>query len=197
MIQPTLLPQPATVERVHLGDGAWVDIGRGWLADDGGLFERLCEHVPWRHERRPMYDRIVDVPRLVAHYEAGEPWPDPMLYDLRDRLNLRYAGEIGEDLVTCGLCRYRTGQDSVAWHGDTIGRARHDDTVVAVLSLGAERTFALRRRGGGPSMRVRPGHGDLLVMGGTCQRTWEHAVPKTARAVGQRLSVQFRTHGVR
>ena len=70
--------------------------------------------------------------------------------------------------------------------------------MVAILSLGAPRAFALRPRGGGgPSQRYEIGHGDLLVMGGSCQRTWEHAVPKTARAVGPRISVQFRPRGVR
>ena len=72
--------------------------------------------------------------------------------------------------------------------------------MVAILSLGAPRAFLLRPRGGGrvgPSLRFEVGHGDLLVMGGSCQRTWEHAVPKTAQAVGPRISVQFRPRGVR
>jgi alkylated DNA repair dioxygenase AlkB len=69
--------------------------------------------------------------------------------------------------------------------------------MVAILSLGAPRAFLLRPRGGGPSLRYEVGHGDLLVMGGSCQRTWEHAVPKTAQSVGPRLSVQFRPQGVR
>ena len=69
--------------------------------------------------------------------------------------------------------------------------------MVAILSLGAPRALQLRPRGGGPALRHEIGHGDLLVMGGSCQRTWEHAVPKTARAVGPRISVQFRPRGVR
>ena len=68
---------------------------------------------------------------------------------------------------------------------------------MAIVSLGAPRQLALRPRGGGPSRRVALGPGDLLVMGGSCQRTWDHAVPKTARPVGPRISVQFRPRGVR
>ena len=64
-------------------------------------------------------------------------------------------------------------------------------------SLGATRVFALRPRGGGKSLRLHHRHGDLLVMGGSCQRTWEHAIPKTARPVGPRISIQFRPHDVR
>jgi alkylated DNA repair dioxygenase AlkB len=85
----------------------------------------------------------------------------------------------------------------VAWHGDRYGRGSREDTMVAILSLGAPRAFGLRPRGGGASLRYEIGHGDLLVMGGSCQRTWEHAVPKTAQPVGPRISVQFRPRGVR
>ena len=97
---------------------------------------------------------------------------------------------------------YRDGADSVAWHGDTIGRSSTQDTMVAVLSLGATRVFALRPRTTGAdgrrtSVRLPQGHGDLLVMGGSCQRTWEHAVPKTARPTGPRISIQFRPRNVR
>ena len=96
-----------------------------------------------------------------------------------------------------GLCLYRDGRDSVAWHGDTTGSGATQDTVVAIVSLGTPRALALRPRRGGPAIRYDLGHGDLLVMGGSCQRTWEHAIPKTTRATGPRISVQFRPRGVR
>jgi alkylated DNA repair dioxygenase AlkB len=86
----------------------------------------------------------------------------------------------------------------VAWHGDTTRRGSREDTVVAILSLGAPRALLVRPRGGGgPSRRYKIQHRDLLVMDGSCQRTWEHAVPKTAEAIGARISVQFRPRGVR
>ncbi len=143
-----------------------------------------------------MYERVVDVPRLLAFYDAGDPLPHPALTDARDALGRHYAGELGEPFVTAGLCLYRDGRDSVAWHGDRVGRARSRDTMVAILSLGTPRPLLLRPRGGGASLGFHLGHGDLVVMGGSCQRTWDHCVPKTARAVGPRISVQFRPRGV-
>jgi alkylated DNA repair dioxygenase AlkB len=192
-----LRPLGDAVERTDVGAGAWVDVRRSWVAGPDALFERLLGTVPWRAERRPMYDRVVDVPRLVSFYGEGEELPDVLLEDARRALGEHYAGELGEPFATAGLCCYRDGRDSVAWHGDTIGRGSTQDTVVAIVSLGATRRFLLRRRGGGPSLRFDVGAGDLLVMGGACQRSHEHAVPKTARPVGARISVQFRPAGVR
>jgi len=184
-------------ERRHLRHGAWVDVRSGWLTTPT-LFDELLAAIPWRAERRQMYDRVLDVPRLVSFHDLlRDEAPHPALKQIRRRLNDIYAGELGEPFTTAGLCLYRDGNDSVAWHGDTIGRSAVEDTMVAVLSLGATRTFALRPRGGGTALRIRHHHGDLLVMGGSCQRTWEHAIPKTARPSGPRISIQFRPRGVR
>jgi alkylated DNA repair dioxygenase AlkB len=195
--EPVLGALAGAVRRVPLAGGAWVDLRPGWLAGSGAVFARLAETVPWRAERRHMYDRVVDVPRLLCFYGEDEPLPDPVLTAARQALNAHYGAELGEPFRTAGLCLYRDGRDSVAWHGDRYGRGSREDTMVAILSLGAPRAFALRPRGGGASRRYEVGHGDLLVMGGSCQRTWEHAVPKTAQAVGPRISVQFRPRGVR
>jgi alkylated DNA repair dioxygenase AlkB len=204
-------------ERRDLGDGAWIDVRAGWLTGVGGApvcggersdpgngfcveeaFDELVETVPWRAERRQMYDRVLDVPRLVSFHDLGaESAPHPVIARLRVRLNDIYARELGEPFTTAGLCLYRDGNDSVAWHGDTIGRSSTEDTMVAIVSLGARRVFALRPRSGGRSLRLPQGHGDLLVMGGSCQRTWEHSVPKTAKPVGPRISIQFRPKDVR
>jgi alkylated DNA repair dioxygenase AlkB len=159
-----------------------------------------------------MYDKVVAVPRLLCFYGEDEPLPDLVLTAAREALNAHYGPELGEPFRTAGLCLYRDGRDSVAWHGDTIGRGKHEDTMVAIVSLGTPRALLLRQRrvrrdgeAGGPSgrggrggsLRFEVGHGDLLVMGGSCQRTCEHAVPKTSQAVGPRISVQFRPRGVR
>lgn len=185
-------------ERRDLGAGAWIESRSGWAENPDALFAELMTAVPWRAERRRMYDRVLDVPRLVGFCDlsAGPP-PHPAIARLRRRLNDIYAGELGEPFTTAGFCLYRDGSDSVAWHGDTIGRGGTNDTMVAILSLGATRILALRPRGGGPSLRFPQNHGDLIVMGGSCQRTWEHAVPKTSAQTGPRISVQFRPHNVR
>ena len=137
------------------------------------------------------------MPRLLKFYGPGETLPDALLVDARHALDRHYAGELREPFVSAGMCFYRDGNDSVAWHGDTIGRSRWADTMVAILSLGAARRLSLRPRGGGKAIGFNLGHGDLIVMGGSCQRTWEHAILKTARPVGPRISIQFRPHNVR
>jgi alkylated DNA repair dioxygenase AlkB len=199
---------PLAPERFRLARGAWIDVQRGWLTGSQALFERLAEQVPWRAERRQMYDRTVDVPRLQCFYGEDAPVPDPLMALARDALSAHYAGELGEPFRTAGLCLYRDGRDSVAWHGDTIGRGSSEDTMVAIVSLGTARPLMLRPRASlpsapgeprasGASLRYHLGHGDLLVMGGSCQRAWEHAIPKSAHRAGPRISVQFRPRGVR
>ncbi len=202
--QPSLGALGASVRRTPLAHGAWVDLRPGWLTGSGAVFGALVEAVPWRAEKRHMYDKVVAVPRLLCFYGEDAPLPDPVLTAARRALSAHYGPELGEPFRTAGLCLYRDGRDSVAWHGDTIGRGENEDTMVAIVSLGTPRALLLRPRGGGQagrprgaSLRFEVGHGDLLVMGGSCQRTWEHAVPKTSQAVGPRISVQFRPRGVR
>src|SRR5216683_423141 len=210
--EPSLGALGASVRRTPLAHGAWVDLRPGWLAGSGAVFGRLAETVPWRAEKRHMYDKVVAVPRLLCFYGEDTPLPDPVLTATRRALNAHYRPELGEPFRTAGLCLYRDGRDSVAWHGDTTGRGRTENTMVAIVSVGAPRTLLLRPRADGQALRHEAlhhealhhealrhdlGHGDLLVMGGSCQRTWEHAIPKTARSAGPRISIQFRPRGVR
>jgi alkylated DNA repair dioxygenase AlkB len=206
IFQPSLLDDGSEVgcspivpgaDRTLLTKGAWVELHRNWVTGSDQLFERLMEQVPWRAERRRMFDRVVDVPRLVAFYDDTDALPDPALQSIREILTAYFSPELGEPFRTAGLCLYRDGADSVAWHGDTIGRGSTEDTMVAIVSLGTPRRFLLRPRGGGQSRQFELGRGDLLIMGGSCQRTWEHSVPKLAHAPGPRMSVQFRAHAVR
>ena len=189
-------PLPGRLVRHRLTAGAWVDVLSGWVRGSDTVFETLLSDVDWRAERRTMYDGVVDVPRLLRWYSGDEQLPHHVLTEARTVLSAHYAAELGEGFVTAGMCLYRDGRDSVAWHGDTLGRSAHSDTMVAIVSFGSPRNLLLRPRGGGESLRFPLGHGDLIVMGGSCQRTWEHAVPKTARPVGPRISVQFRPVGV-
>lgn len=146
-----------------------------------------------------MWEREVETPRLLRFYREGEPWPDPLLAHARDALSHYYRGELGEPFTTAGMCLYRDGSDSVAWHGDREGRSARHDTMVAIVSIGAPRALLMRPVGGGAGNTIRNvvGHGDLIVMGGSHQRTWEHAIPKTAAPIGPRISIQFRPYDVR
>ncbi len=177
----------ATVTRHHLGAGAWIDDVPGWLSGADEVFAQLVDRAPWRAHERIMWDRRVDEPRLSTRGWVDPPDPLPAM---ATALGAHY----GLDLSAVSANLYRDGADSVAWHGDVAGRYRAT-TVVAIVSLGAPRRFLVRPTGGGPSMRFTPAHGDLLVMGGTCQHTFEHAVPKSASA-GPRIALMFRESGV-
>ncbi|MCZ2837593.1 alpha-ketoglutarate-dependent dioxygenase AlkB [Modestobacter sp. VKM Ac-2985] len=191
-----LTPLAGRVSRHLLSRGAWVDHLAGWVEGSDSVLDVLLGDIGWREDRRQMYDREVAVPRLLRWYGAGEALPHAVLAEARAALDAHYRPELGEPFVTAGMCLYRDGRDSVAWHGDRIGRSRTEDTMVAIVSFGSPRPLLLRPVGGGESRRFTLGHGDLVVMGGSCQRTWEHCIPKTTKPVGPRVSVQFRPRGV-
>lgn len=110
---PVWQPLPRA-RRVVLGGGAWIDHLPGWLAGaTDELFARLCQEVPWRAERRMMYDREVAVPRLLCFYGEGDQLPHPLLAQARETLSQHYAEELGEPFRTAGLCLYRDDRDSV------------------------------------------------------------------------------------
>jgi alkylated DNA repair dioxygenase AlkB len=151
-------------------------------------FRALREEVDWRSERRPMYDRVVDVPRLLAGFRLdGEPLPPSLAAAaalVRDAL--------GVPFTHVGLNRYRDGNDSVAPHNDKLYSivAPHP---IALLSLGAPRRMDIRakelpRR----TIRVELAPGSLLVMSHASQHHWDHGIPKTKVPVGERISLAFR-----
>lgn len=183
----------STLARRELGGGAWVDHAIGWLSGADEVFAELLSAVPWQQHDRWMYDQRVTEPRLTVRYTLvgddggpGDALPHPVLGEAAAVLGERY----GVPFIGMGCNLYRDGRDSVAWHGDQIARDLPEATV-AIISLGEVRPFKLRPKGGGKALTYRPGPGDLLVLGGSCQRTWDHAVPKV-RGVGARISVQFR-----
>lgn len=180
----------ATAERVELDGTSWVEYVPEWLAGADTLFEAVLEAVELAQRTNiPMYDSLVDEPRLTAwwHAASGEPEPVAVLGELRAIVVDRYA----RPFDSIGFNLYRDGADSVAWHGDR-HRHRITDPVVAILSVGAARPLKLRPRGGGTSRSWDLGRGDLFVMGGACQHDWEHCVPKIRRPVGPRMSITFR-----
>lgn len=177
----------AQARRRFLGAGAWVDHVPGWVTGADSLFDEILDGAPWHAFERPMYDRVVEVPRLETRlWHEGRP-------RLLDRMARCLGKHYGVRLPSISANLYRDGNDSVAWHGDRIGRHRAD-TIVAIVSLGDTRKLLLRPDGGGASVGYSMRSGDLLVQGGTCQRTFEHCVPKRARA-GPRISVMFRERG--
>jgi alkylated DNA repair dioxygenase AlkB len=173
------------IRRIVLDDEAWVEHLPGWVAGHEALLDHLARTTAWRSEQRMMYERMVDVPRLVATLPADGPG-HPILEEIRTLLSTRYQ----TPFVNLSLGYYRTGSDSVAWHGDTTAREL-PQAIVATVSLGEPRKFLLRPRQKGRTRTFMLGWGDLIVMGGACQRTWEHSVPKVAHA-WPRMAVMFR-----
>ncbi len=184
--EPACDPTLRRLDRTDLDSGAWVDYLPEWVRGHEAVLDALWTTTRWEAHRRRMYDRVVDVPRLVAGLPDDGPG-HPLIPRLTDALSAHY----GRSLSQISLAAYRDGRDSVAFHGDRLGAAR-SDAIVAIVGLGARRRFLLRPAGGGRSLSFGLGGGDLLVMGGTCQRTWEHGVPKVAYA-DLRISVQFRS----
>jgi alkylated DNA repair dioxygenase AlkB len=186
--EPSCDPSFAGVRRLALDATAWVDVLPGWLRGADGLMAELVASRRWGQRTRHIYDQEVIEPRLTDRWteDSGEPLAPAVLEAMRAALSQRY----GVTFDSLGFNLYRDGRDSVAWHRDKI-RKEVVDPVVPLVSLGEPRRLLFRPFGGGPSRAFPLGHGDLLVTGGSAQRTWEHAILKVARA-GARISLAFR-----
>ena len=167
-------------------------------ADANRLFEALLAATSWRQEIATVMGRRMPIPRLTAwHGEAGYvysgirmmplPWNPPLL-------EIKAVAEAcaGQAFNSVLLNLYRDGRDSVSWHADNepgLGR----DPMIASISLGATRRFQMKRRGSDHRLSLDLPHGSCLVMAGATQHHWLHQVPKTARPVGPRINLTFRT----
>jgi alkylated DNA repair dioxygenase AlkB len=177
------------VTRHHLDDECWVDVGQGWLHGADALFDDLAAVLPWKRRSRVMWGEVVAEPRLTSSVPLDDPAVPPVVADIARNLSERY----GDDLRHSWANWYRDGDDAVAWHADRIGRTQVNPLVV-IVSLGGPRPFRMRPIGGGQSLRFDLASGDLLVMGGACQRRWQHCIPRQ-RGVGGRISLTLRaTH---
>lgn len=190
-LAPEYDPMFSELRRLDLDATSWVERAPCWLRGADQIYDELLARLPFRQRTNVrMYDRVVDEPRLSAWWRSSDdaPEPLPILHDIRLTLAEHYT----EPFDSIGFNLYRTGDDSVAWHGD---RHRHVVTnpVIAIVSVGAPRPLRLRPRGGGSSLSWNLGNGDLFVMGGACQHDWEHTVPKVRVTTGPRLSITFRS----
>jgi alkylated DNA repair dioxygenase AlkB len=183
-------------ERIALDATSWVDVTRGWLAGAGELTQSLLTSVDWQTSRLFRYDHWVTERRLGSFWRPGRPLPDPAIAPVHRSLQRRYHVQFDG----FSLLQYRDGHDGQAFHRDTDMRWL-DNTVIAILSLGATRPWLLRPRanryGGNetwaPPLDLAPGSGDLIVMGGACQAGWEHSVPYLPQtSIGPRISIQWR-----
>ena len=165
------------------------------------LLHELLENVAWEQRSIRLFGQQFPQPRLTAWYGEAEAryaysglvWePQPWLPALA-RLRQRLEAATGHAFNSALLNRYRTGQDSMGWHADDepeLGPA----PAIASLSLGAVRRFRLRPRPGtaGAAFGLDLAPGSLLLMHPGAQARWQHALPKTARPVDERLNLTFR-----
>jgi alkylated DNA repair dioxygenase AlkB len=201
--QPSIDPQP-TFDRLQLDDTSWADVSRGWMANSSVLFDHLRDTVPWQTTQLFRYEKSVEEKRLSSGWRRGRPLPHPVLAETTRAIQRRYKCEF----EGFSMIQYRDNGDGQGFHRDTDMRWL-DDTIIAVLTLGAQRPWLLRPRTARYSdqphtseatrtrfdtLDLAPASGDLLVMGGRCQADWEHSVPylRSGPAVGVRISLQWR-----
>ena len=176
----------STAKRIRLDGDSWVDYVPGWLAGDGELMEMLMQQAAWEQRSRWMYTRVVQEPRLTAEYPVIADAPQPVLSYLAWVLSAHY----GQRYTRLWMNWYRDNNDGTGWHADRPAN-KLDQAVIPVLSLGATRRFLIRPDGGGPSKTIVVHGGDLVVMGGRCQKDYQHSVPKQKQPAGARLSLNF------
>ncbi|MEP7046302.1 MAG: alpha-ketoglutarate-dependent dioxygenase AlkB [Ilumatobacteraceae bacterium] len=186
--EPSIDHSFSEVTRTWLDDDSWVDHAPHWLHGADRIFGELIAVLPWQQREVTMYDRRLPEPRLTAWWDTSSSSAEAVsvLAEARSALTRQYA----RPFDSIGYNLYRDGHDSVAWHSDR-ERYELEDPTVVIVSTGRPRSFHMRPRGGGRSRSWQLGHGDLFVMGGSCQHDWEHCVPKVV-AAGPRLSIMFR-----
>lgn len=158
------------------------------LARAQAWFRQLHEGIEWHSERRMMYEREVDVPRLTASFRLDDPALPSALREAADAV----LGLTNIAFDSAGLNLYRDGYDSVAPHNDHLDELQRGYPI-ALLSLGATRRMTIRAKQ--PPRRVlnvdlEPG--SLLMMSWRTQRHYDHSIPKTRTPVGARISIAFR-----
>lgn len=165
----------------------WPHLVGAELADR--WFAELEAGVAWTSERRPMYDRIVDVPRLLAGYRI-DAIPDalPVLHEITTQV----ATVIDAPFNSIGLNFYRHGNDSVAMHNDKL-HSLDPGQPIAIVSLGAARRMDIRAKAAPrKTFKIELEPGSLLTMSHDSQLNYEHGIPKTRLPVGRRISVVYR-----
>ena len=188
--RPRSTPSFAGARRIALDDAAWVEHVAGWVDGADALFEDVVAHAPWEHRTVRMYDRMVDEPRLTAWYgtraRRRRRSPDPR----GDGRRARARATTARSTASAPRC---TATAATASPGTAIASTRRSSSRSSRSCRSDRRARCAcargERRGETRPFPLLPG--DLFVMGGATQATWEHAVPKVARA-GARVSVQFR-----
>lgn len=173
-----------------------------WLTTNAShcLFQHLQSEIEWQQPEISLFGRSVAIPRLQAwigdsgadyRYSGTRFQPSAWTSDL-DALRSRLSQELNRPFNSVLVNLYRDGQDCMHWHADDEPELG-DAPCIASVSLGAIRDFRFRHRAGQQKSLTLPlGDGDLLVMGGDCQRHWQHCLPRRKRVTSARINLTFR-----
>ena len=182
-------------------DGEVYDHGRIYRDDEArALFAALLQEVPWQHDELVMFGKHLVTARKVAWFgdekkayrysgstKIAEPWT-PLLASVKARVEAC----VGSTFNACLLNLYASGDEGMGWHSDdeaTLGGM----PTIASLSLGAVRRFDFRHKGDGQKVSVVLDDSQLILMTGSTQHHWQHALPKTKRVRAPRINLTFRT----
>lgn len=183
------------MQTIELADGGVLLYDHNFLSKDKAdkYFEELRDECSW--EQKPGIFGYMQ-PRLIASYGndglsykysglayPALPWIATLL-EIKKKIEAIHG-----EYNYCLLNRYRNGADSMGWHADNEPEMGE---VIGSLSLGATRKFRIRHNTTRETMAFEPGNGTLIIMAGTMQRFWQHEVPKTKKAVGERINLTFR-----
>lgn len=183
-------PRFTGARRIPLDATSWVEHVPAWLRGSQRLLASLLATAGWEQRDRWMFDKKYAEPRLTAEYTDLAAEGTGTAVAALAAITAALSDHYGVPYDGLWLNLYRDQRDSTGWHGDW-RTCRRDECVVPVLSLGATRRFLLKPRDGGRSVVLAPASGDLVVMGGRCQRDWRHCVPKQSAPAGVRISVNF------
>lgn len=164
------------------------------------FFKLLTQQLPWQSDDITVFGKTYPQPRLTCLFGLDDkPYKysnitmhphkfTPLVMALKERVE-----EVSETFFNAVLCNlYRTGQDSNGWHADNES-ALGQNPIIASLSFGAARTFAMKHNTTNESYKISLTNGSLLVMKGPMQHHWKHAIPKTKQKIEPRINLTFRT----
>lgn len=188
--------------RHELGKGAYTLYDEHWLGSDQAddLMSCLLREMEWSQRPIFVFGKPLMQPRLIAwagetpYKYSGQTLPSAPVPDVLGTLMARLSELCETPFNHVLLNRYRDGRDSMGYHADNEPELGKNPTIAAI-SLGVSRKFALAPKGK-KTTRARKtfslSHGSLLVMGGTIQHRWRHAVPKMAAVQEERINLTFR-----
>ncbi|QBY05117.1 alpha-ketoglutarate-dependent dioxygenase AlkB [Thalassotalea sp. HSM 43] len=190
---------PDVSDCLRLLDGQLLYFPNFFATNAESIYQLLQQQLAWQEWQIKMFGKMVTIPRLQAWYGDADArykysgvimQPHPWHWSL--------VG-IKEQCQQVAKCRfnsvlanwYRHQQDSMGWHSDN-EKELGDKPVIASLSFGHPRRFCLRNKSSGEKLQIALKSGSLLLMRGNVQNEWQHAVPKSTKAMAGRINLTYR-----